>query len=120
MHNIITLLFLKLNMVQHLTAPALSRFSRELALEENPSKRLMGERRAKATMFSQQPRSGSRWEKESQRAIFPILNIHESTKQINPTGNLTITGSINNDRGRYLVTYYFFVRNIISLDHSCY
>lgn len=55
-----------------LTAPALSRFSREFTLEENPTKRLMGERRANATMFSQQLRSGSRWEKESQRAIFPI------------------------------------------------
>jgi hypothetical protein len=38
----------------------------------------MGERRANATMFSQQPRSGSRWEKESQRAIFPIVSrLHE-------------------------------------------
>jgi hypothetical protein len=54
------------------TAPALSRFSRELVFEENLIKRLMGERRANATMFSQQPRSGSRWEKESQRAIFSI------------------------------------------------
>jgi hypothetical protein len=36
---------------------------------------LMGERRAKATMFSQQPRSGSRWEKESRRAIFPIVRV---------------------------------------------
>ncbi len=51
-------------------------FSRELALEENLAKRVMGERRAKATMVSQHLRSGSRWEKSSRRAIFPIYFIH--------------------------------------------
>ncbi len=41
-----------------LTSPRFAGFSRELALEENLAKRVMGERRAEATMVSRHLRSG--------------------------------------------------------------